>query len=67
MKTAAVKRLVEEKGISMREAKRWLNTEAYVEEHQWWVPGGLHCQFLLKRIFLRAAGMGQREYDHAIC
>ena len=66
MKTTVAKRLAEEKGISVREVERQLDTDAYLKEHQWWVPGGLHCQFLLQQMFLHAAATGQREYDHAI-
>ena len=62
-----MKRLVEEKGISVREAERQLNTDAYLEEHQQWVPSGLHCQFLLQRMFLHASARGWREYDHGVC
>ena len=38
----------------------------YLQEHPWWVPGGLHHQFLLHSMFLHAEATGQREYDHAI-
>ena len=67
VKTTAAKRLVEEKGILMREAERQLNVEVYLEEHCQWLPRGLHSQFLLQRMFVHAEPMGQREYDQAIC
>ena len=61
------RRLVEENGISVRQAKRLLDTYVYLEEHHWWAPSGLHCQFLLQRMFLHAVAMGWKEYDSAIC
>ena len=66
-KTAAAKRLAEEKGISVRESERWLNANMYLEEHHWWAPCRLHHQFPLQRMFLHAVAMGQKEYDYAIC
>ena len=66
MKTAAMRRLVEEKGILVRQVERWLNSDAYLKENQWWVPCRLHHQLLLQGMFLHAVAMGQREYDHAI-
>ena len=66
VKTAAAKRLAEEKGISVREAERQLNMDAYLQEHQQWVPSGLHHQFLLQWMFLHAVAMGYREYNCAI-
>ena len=66
-KTTTAKRLVGERGISVREVERWLGTNVYLEEHQWWVPSRLHCQFLLQQMFLHATATGQREYNHAIC
>ena len=65
-KTAATKRLVEEKNISVREAERWLGMDVYLTEHEQWVPFRLHCDFLLHRMFVHATAMGQKEYDHAI-
>ena len=57
---------MEEKGISVREVEKWLDVDAYLTEHQHWVPCRLHCQFLLHRMFIHAVAMGQKEYDHAI-
>ena len=51
------------KGISVREAERQLDTDAYLKEHQRWVPCRLHCQFPLQRMFLYAAATQQREHD----
>ena len=61
------KRLVVEKAISVREAERQLDADAYFEEHQWWAPGGLHQEFLYQQMFLHAAATIQSEHDQAIC
>ena len=66
-KTTAAKRLAEEKGILVRDVERQLDTDVYLEENHWWVPCRLHCQFMLQRMFLHAAAIGQKEYDCAIC
>ena len=66
-KTATAKRLVEEKDISVSEAKRWLDADIYLTELELWVPVGLHCDFLLYRMFVHVVATGQKEYDHAIC
>ena len=58
---------MEEKGILVREADRWLNTDAYLEEHHWWASCRLHHQFLLQRMFLHGVAMVQKEYNCAIC
>ena len=55
---------MEGKGILVREADRGLDADVYLEEHHWWAPCGLCCQFLLQRMFLHAAATGQKEYDH---
>ena len=39
-KTAAAKRLVEEKDISVQEAERWLDVDVHFTEHQCWIPSG---------------------------
>ena len=65
-KTAAAKRLAEEKNISVREEEWQLDTDVYLEECEQWVPFGLHCDFLLHRMFIHAMAMGQKEHDHTI-
>ena len=65
-KTTAAKRLNEEMSISVREVERLLDAYVYLEEHLWWVPCGLHHQFLLQKMFLYAMAMGQKGYDDAI-
>ena len=66
VKTATAKRLVEEKNISVREAERQLDADAYPTECEQWVLFGLQHDFLLHRMFVHAMATGQQEHDHAI-
>ena len=54
------------KNISVWEVERQLDGDVYLTECQCWVPFGLHCSFLLHRMFVHAAAMGQKEHDCAI-
>ena len=65
-KTAAVKKLGEERGILVKEAERQLDVDTYLKECQQWVTCRLHHLLLLHRMFLHAVAMGWREYDCAI-
>ena len=67
VKTTAAKRLAEEKDIAVREAERQLDVNVYLTVCEWWVPFGLHHDFLLHRMPIHAVTMGQKEHDHAIC
>ena len=58
--------LAQEEGISVWEAERQLNADAFLDEYPWWECHGLHCLFLLYRMFLHAVATGRKEYDQAI-
>ena len=61
------KRLAREKNISVREAKRQLDAEAYLEEQWQWTSGRLHQEYLCQMMFHHATATGKSEHDHAIC
>ena len=54
------------KNISVREAERELETEVYLEEQKWWLPGRLHHEYLCHQMFVPVVTMGQKECDWAI-
>ena len=62
-----VKRLAKERTISVREAERWLDVNAYLKEQQQWAPGGLHHENLCQQMFLHDAATSQSEHDCTIC
>ena len=51
----------------MREAKRQLDTKAYLEEQQQWSSGRLHQEYLHQMMFHHAAATSKHEHDHTIC
>ena len=67
MKTALAKRLDREKNISVREAERWLDAEAYLKEQWWWTPGRLHQEYLCQMMFHHANFTSKSEHNCAIC
>ena len=66
-KTASVNRLAREKNISVREAERWLDTEAYLKEQLQWTSSGLHQKYLCQMMFHHAAVTSKIEHNCAIC
>ena len=67
MKTTSVKRLAREKNISVREAERQLDTEAYLKEQWQRTSDGLCQEYLCQMMFHHAAATGKSEHNHAIC
>ena len=65
VKTAAAKRLAEEKDISMWEAERQMDADVYLSECQWWVPFRLHHKFCCTGCS-SMQWPWDREHDHAI-
>ena len=65
-KTAAVKKLAQEVGSSVREVERHLEADVFLDEYPRWEPGRLHYPFLLQWMFAHAKATGQKEQDHAI-
>ena len=64
---AATKKLAKEDGISIQEAERWLNADAFLDEYPSWGPHRLHFPFLIYWMFAHTVATGQKEYDCAIC
>ena len=60
-------KLAREKNISVREAERQLDTEAYLEELWQWTSSGLHQEYLCQMMFYHATTAGKSEHDCAIC
>ena len=55
---AATKKLAKEEGISIWEAERWLNADAFLDEYLQWEPHRFHCPFLLYWMFTHAMATG---------
>ena len=66
-KTASVKKLAREKNILVREAKKWLDAEAYLEEQLQWTSSGLYQEYLCQMMFHHATVTGKSEHNCAIC
>ena len=62
-----VKKLGEERGISVHEAERRLDTKLFLDEIPKWEPGRPHCSFLFQKMFAHAKAIGLIEYHHRIC
>ena len=67
VKTATAKGPARTQNISVREAEWQLDADAYLQEQRWWLPSGLHHEFLCQQMFLLAATTGWSECDHNIC
>ena len=61
-----VKRLTNERNISVREAEQQLDANAYLKEQWQWAPSRLHHEYLCQQMFLHAAATGQSEHDCTI-
>ena len=55
-----------EKGISVQEAERRLNTKLFLEEIPKWEPGRLHHLFLFQKMFAHMKAIGLKEYHCGI-
>ena len=62
-----VKRLVNERKISVRETEWQLVTNAYLGEQWQWASSGLHHEYLCQQMFSHATVTSQSEHNHAIC
>ena len=50
-KTTTVKKLGEEKGISVCKAERRLDANLFLDKLPRWEPGRFHCPYLYQRMF----------------
>ena len=66
-KTATVKKLMEEEGISLRKAERQMDTNAFLDKCQCWGHCGSCHPFLMHQMFAHAMATGQKEHDWAMC
>ena len=44
-----------------------LEAELFLDKYPWWDVRGLHCLFILQRIFVHTAESGQKEVERLIC
>ena len=66
-KSLATKERVKKEGLSIQEAEHCLDTELFLDKYPWWDVRGLHCLFILQRMFVHAAESGQKEAERLIC
>ena len=59
-KTQEACRMVEQEGLSFREAERVVETDLFLEEYPWWNIGSPHQSVILHEIFLHTASQGQK-------
>ena len=64
-KSVAAKEQAKEGGLSLWEAKCYLDAELFLDEYPQWEVGGLHCPIILQRMFVHAAKAGQKEAGEA--
>ena len=62
-KTVAAKKLARETGVSVREVERQLDAYLFLDEIPRWESGGLHCPYLLQRMFAQTENVGQKEHN----
>ena len=66
-KSLAAKERAQEEGLSIQEAECHLDTELFLDEYPRWDVRGLHCPFILQRMFVHATESGQKEAERLIC
>ena len=54
----------EEEGISIRESEQMVDSELFLDEYPQWGLGTPHQLVVLHKMFLHAAGWGQKESEH---
>ena len=57
----------EEVGISFRESEQMVDLELFLDEYPQWDLGTPHWLVVLHKMFLHAAGWGQKEVEHIFC
>ena len=55
--------MVEQEGLSFREAERVVETELFLDEYHWWNIGSPHWLVILHKMFLQAASRGWKEAE----
>ena len=58
VKTTTTKKLIEEENVSVWEAERWLDADAFIEEYLHWGHHGLYLPFLMHQLFAHAMATG---------
>ena len=62
-KTTAAKMLAQETGISIQEAERLLDADAFLDEYLQWELCGFHHLFLLHQMFTHTMATGQKKHN----
>ena len=65
-KSLATKEWVREEGLSVWEAECHLDAKLFQDEYPRWDVGGSHCPIILKRMFMQATEVGQKEEQRFI-
>ena len=52
-----------EEGISFRESEQMADSEVFLDKYPWWGLGTPHQSVVLHKMFLHAAGWGQKEAE----
>ena len=62
-KSLTTKGLAQSEGLSVREAECHLDAYLFLDEYTQWKAGGPHHTFILQRMFLHAAELGQKKWN----
>ena len=65
-KSLAAKEWAKEGGLSIQEAECHLDAELFLNEYPQWDVRGLHCPFILQRMFVHATESGWKEAERLI-
>ena len=66
-KTQEACRMVEQAGLSYREAKRVMESDLFLDEYPRWDLGSPHWSVILREMFLHAESQGQKEVEQMCC
>ena len=65
-KIATTKKLMEEEGVSVQEAERWLDTDASLDKSLYWEHHSLYHPFIMHQMFTHTMATWQKEHNWAI-
>ena len=66
-KTWEACRMVEQVGLSYREAKQVVESGLFLDEYPWWDLGSPHQSVILHEMFLHTESRGRKEVEHMCC
>ena len=65
-KIATTKKLMEEEDVTVYEAERWLDADAFLDEYLHWGHCRLYHLYLMHQMFGHAVATGWKEHNWAI-